>query len=97
MQIIYSPKSKTELENIHDYLIENFGSRIASEKIDMIRDDITRLSCDPFFGRLIVDGIRKLNSGMSMIIYEVQEKYIEIHHVVDCRTDWARTLFPKEI
>ena len=92
MQIIYSQKSKEEIEDIQDYLIDNFGERLAGEKIDMIRDDISILSENPFYGRLIVDGIRKLNSGMSVILYEVQEKSVEIHHVVDSRTNWVRTL-----
>lgn len=92
MEIIYSPKSTSDIEEIQDYLVENFGHRVANEKIDKIRETIEILKTDPFFGRHIVDNIHKLKSGMSIIIYEVTDRFVEIHHVVDGRKDWVRTL-----
>jgi plasmid stabilization system protein ParE len=92
MQIIISPKAYLELADIKAYLLENFGEKTCDKRIDEIYKDIYMLSEDPFFGRHIVDGIRKINSGMSTILYEVEDEHIEIHHVVDSRTDWVKIL-----
>jgi len=93
MRVIYSEKASHELLGIQDYLGGSFSPRIANEKIDKIRRDIEILAGNPFFGREITNGIRKTVSGMSVILYEVVGDNIEIHHIVDCRTDWVNTLF----
>ena len=92
MHIIISPKAHEELADIKRYLFSRFDEKTCNKKIDEIYQNIFDLAENPFLGRHIVDGIRKINSGMSIILYEVMDKHIEIHHVVDCRTDWVKTL-----
>ena len=92
MQIIYSPKSIKDIENIQDYLEGRFGSRIADEIMEL-RKDIKILEENPYFGRQVMHGVRKFNSGLSIIIYEIKNQRIEILHVVDGRSDYANTLF----
>jgi len=92
MRISFSPKSISDLDYIQDYVLESFGVRVAERVISSIEKDIAYLLENPFFGRHIVDGIRKLVSGVSIVIYEVQDEKVEIHHVIDSRTDWVRTL-----
>jgi len=99
MKICYSPTATDEMAAIHDYLCDNFGLKLANEKIAKILEDIERLGEHPFMGRS-VDGndqnLRRFYSAPNMIIYDICDDSLEILHVVDSRTDYIRKLFPKK-
>ncbi|MCL2570695.1 MAG: type II toxin-antitoxin system RelE/ParE family toxin [Firmicutes bacterium] len=94
MHIEISQKARNDLQLIYDYLCESFGSKVAEDKLQEIKKDINLLGQMPFFGKALFDNLRKLNSGINIIIYEIQNHTVAILHVVDGRSDYARVLFP---
>jgi len=94
MNIEISQKARNDLQSIYDYLHESFGARIAEEKLQEIKKDINLLGEMPFFGKAVAGtGLRMLVSGMAIIIYDVMDKVLEILHIIDGRSDYAKTLF----
>ena len=93
MTVTYSEKAIQDINLIFDYLIFEFGAKVAEEKVNKIHGDIAILEENPFFGRAIFDNMRKLISGVSAIIYEVTSDTVEIYRVFDARSDYMRTIF----
>ena len=93
MPIDISQEALEEIAVIQRYLLASFGEKICNDIIDKIYKDIYLLEENPYFGRQVMHGVRKFNSGLSIIIYEIKNQRIEIHHVVDGRSDYANTLF----
>ena len=95
MIIKISDDARYEIESITEYLATNFGLRIAREKLAKLYSDIDYLIDNPFMGRS-VDGhdknLRILSSKPNVIIYDVNDRTVEILHIVDSRTDYIRTL-----
>ena len=95
MRVEVSQKARDDLQVIYNYLYDCFGARVAEVKLQGIRKDIDMLGENPFMGRAFVNNLRLLNSGLSIIVYEVDDRVLEVLHVVDGRSDYARTLFSK--
>lgn len=95
MRVQYSTKAYSDLLDIHDYLINNFGTIVADKKIFKLKRDIDYLGNDPFMGRS-VDGhdqnLRQTRSGPSIILYDVNDKVVEILHIIDGRTNYKKNL-----
>lgn len=96
MRIIYSPKAAIELHHVHSYLVDNFGVRIANKKIDELTYHIRLLASSPQIGRLVRNGYRKTVQGQNVVLYEIRGEIIEIHHIVNSRTDWVNIILNDE-
>ncbi|MCL2228577.1 MAG: type II toxin-antitoxin system RelE/ParE family toxin [Firmicutes bacterium] len=93
MKIQLSDIAQEEIEAIAVYLAKNFGFSVAHEKMSMLIHDIYMLEDHPFMGRAVEardKNLRILYSKPNMVLYDVADPTVEILHVVDARTDYAR-------
>jgi plasmid stabilization system protein ParE len=95
MILKYSQKALNDINVIYDYLFDNFGERVADGRRNEIHKSIRLLGDNPFMGRSI-DGhdqnLRQTRSNQSIIMYDIDDKTLEILHIVDGRTDFKNNL-----
>ena len=97
-----SPEALSDLENIRDYLITEFGETVSGNIIRKIMNDIRSLEVYPFAGHNISDefGIdtdyMSFYSNKNYIFYRVDGNNIRIIRVLDERMDCMWTLFGRK-
>jgi len=92
-----SKEAECEIDGIYEYLLNNFGTRIADEKIAKIYVTFEILCHDPYMGRSLDRNDQNLRIYVhkpNVIIYDIDNNALEILHVVDARTDYIRRIFP---
>ena len=97
MELIISPQAENEIDDIYHYLFLRFSVDIADEKINGLYKSIFRLLEHPFMGRSL-DGhdenLRILSSPPNVVIYNINDRVLEVLHVVDARTNYISNIFP---
>jgi len=95
MKVQIHPKATAEIYGIYGYLCDAFSERLADKKVAQIYKDIYMLGNNPFMGRS-VDGndknLRQFFSAPNIIIYDINDRALEILHVVDARSDYIQNL-----
>ena len=95
MIIKIDPKATNDIAEIYVYLCETYSARLADQKITQIYSDIDLLAEHPFMGKSI-DGhdqnFRQFFSNPNVIIYDINDKVLEILHIVDARMDYVKLL-----
>ena len=93
MKLIISDVAEFEIEDIWYYIVNNFGVKVAIDKMQKFYKDLYKLVDNPYMGKS-VDGhdenLRQFYCAPNMVIYDINDEVIEILHVVDARTDYAR-------
>ncbi|MBC3207075.1 type II toxin-antitoxin system RelE/ParE family toxin [Pseudomonas sp. SWRI111] len=92
LRVVILQSAQTDLKELRTYLIKQFSNAIWQITCADLKTAINGLADSPF-SRSIPEEIEKLNlgqyrqivSGMNRVIYEVREKTVYIHIVVDTR------------
>ncbi|PKH83979.1 plasmid stabilization protein [Pseudomonas sp. Choline-02u-1] len=92
LKVVILQSAQTDLKEIRTYLVKEFSSQIWQKTYADLKISILGLADLPYSGS-IPEEIEKLNlgqyrqiiSGMNRIIYEVREKTVFVHIIVDTR------------
>ncbi len=95
-KVIRTDTADTLLRQIILYIAENFGKRVALERLEQIEADIMKLADDPYIGtdpRYMVlrrQGYKVLIPEKDLVFYKIDEsaKIVTIYAVVDQRQDY---------
>ena len=94
-KIVFLPCAVKDIEETVDYLSQFYEST-AVKKYDKIMSSIELLKYDPFLGtefyRLNGYHYRKLVCEEYLIFYVIQDQIVEIHSIVNGRTDYLHKL-----
>ena len=102
-QVVILQSAEQDLKELRTYLIKQFGNQAWQNSYASIKATINKLKSFPLSGST-PDGLEQLNlaqyrqliSGQNRIIYEVRQKIIYVHVVVDTRRD-MKTLLTRRL
>ena len=88
--VVWSPSARKDIENITDYLMDEWGSKIVSKflvKLDWI---ISQISINPkqyplFNSKLNIR--RCVITKQNTLFYRINDRYLEIVRIYDTRQD----------
>ena len=88
--VIWSPSAKQDLENITDYIMNEWGSRIVSKFLIKLNRIISQITVNPkqyplFNSRLKIR--RCVISKQNTLFYRIKKNEIEIVRIYDTRQD----------
>jgi toxin ParE1/3/4 len=93
-KVIILESAEQDLKELKQYLVKNFSHHTWQESYDKIKQSIRSLKTFPETGsipeefkQLNLSQYRQVISGMNRIIYEVRQKSVYIHVIVDARQD----------
>ena len=95
-EIIRTDTADSLIRKIILYVAENFGNRVAEEKLDELENAIMQLGNNPYIGEdpkynvLRIQGYKVLITKMDLIFYKIDEekKQVVIYAVTDQRQDY---------
>lgn len=98
-QVVILRQAEQDLRELRDYLLKTFGQAVWLSSYADIKAAITNLAAFPYSGAipdtlepLQLVQYRQIISGSNRIIYEVRDKTVYIHLIVDCRRDMKSVL-----
>jgi plasmid stabilization system protein ParE len=98
-QVVILRQAEQDLRELRGYLMKTFGQAVWQSSYADIKAAILNLAAFPYSGaipealeQLQLVQYRQIISGSNRIIYEVREKTVYIHLVVDCRRDMKSVL-----
>jgi addiction module RelE/StbE family toxin len=79
MKIKWSPLALSQLDEIKKYYTKRNHSNLYSKKLRKnVHETIGMIRRNPFFGELISNNRRRLTIGNFVLIYQIQDKIIQI-------------------
>ena len=90
LKVIWSPAAESDLDNILDYLNENWSKRVVIKFINKVEDTVTLLAEDPNLFPLINNKLKVRKcvlTNQNTIFYRATKSQIEIIRVFDTRQD----------
>lgn len=90
LKVIWSPAAESDLDNIVDYLNENWSKRVVIKFINKVEDTVTLLAEDPNLFPLINNKLKVRKcvlTNQNTIFYKATKSQIEIIRVFDTRQD----------
>lgn len=97
--IQFSPLAKEDLIKIKAYLVEEFGSVTASEKVTRLLQSIKRFESFPLMGRPLMNIIDVSTDYLyfvterNYVFYRLEQQTVKIIRIIDTRQDYIHILF----
>ena len=89
-QVIWSPLSERDFNNILDYLLENWGSKVVTRFIDIVEDLIEQISLNPKQFPVIHKKLKVRKCVITKhntLYYRDRRDYVDILRIFDHRQD----------
>jgi plasmid stabilization system protein ParE len=89
-QVIWSPLSERDLNNILDYLLENWGSKVVTRFIDIVEDLTEQISLNPKQFPVIHKKLKVRKCVITKhntLYYRDRRDYVDILRIFDNRQD----------
>lgn len=99
MHIVFSPEALNDIEQIKDYLIDQFGDKTATKNIKRVIKEIKTLESFPLKGsgvweRYRIDSeYRYIYANKNCVFYRVDEDTVRVIRILDARRDFLTILF----
>ena len=99
MHIVFSPEALNDIEQIKDYLIDQFGDKTATKNIKRVIKEIKTLESFPLKGsgvweRYGIDSeYRYIYANKNYVFYRVDEYTVKVIRILDARRDFLTILF----
>jgi len=98
-KVVILEAAEQDLKEIRGYILKNFGKEAWLDSYAKIKDSINNLQAHPKSGTtpdelgcLNISQYRQVISGHNRIIYEVRQKTVYVHIIVDTRKDMKSLL-----
>lgn len=87
--VIWTEEALADAEEIVSYVASTFGSAAAQHAINEMYENVELLPYFPYHGTALTSypPYRVVHSKRNIIIYAIQDDFIEITHVSDSRRD----------
>lgn len=97
MEVIWHQLALEQLEETLNYCLKQFGKKVAERVANKIDKDVMLLSQNPYMGAVEenlrgTSCFRSIVEGPSKLIYTVENDFIFIHLLWDCRQDPTRII-----
>ena len=94
MKTVFLRSAERDLQELRQYLVQNFGTRTWRASLRKIQDAVAAIAQHPHLGRVPPEleevqmaQYRQVLSGSNRIIYELRDGTAYIHVVCDARRD----------
>lgn len=95
MKFVVTPRARTDIEDIWDYTVKNWGERQAEIYIQLVKTAVDAVAADPGVGRRCDDvrpGYRRYPVGSHVLFYRVTASAVVVVRILHQRMDVERHL-----